>query len=59
LLRQAVAALLNAASGIGYPLHQDQIKAEVNAALASCNRQTILAEADRLERFNRSRCPLR
>jgi hypothetical protein len=59
LLRQAVAALLNAASGVGYPLHQDQIKAEVNAALASCNRQTILAEANRLEAFNKLHCPLR
>jgi hypothetical protein len=58
LLRQAVAALLNAASGIGYPLHQAQIINEVNTALASCNRDTIQAEAQRLEDFNRSHCPL-
>ena len=58
LLRQAVAALLNAASGIGYPLNQAQIKNEVNAALASCNRQTILAESDRLDHFNNLYCPL-
>jgi hypothetical protein len=58
LLREAVAALLNAASGIGYPLNQAQIKAEVNTALASCNRATIQAEQARLNRFNSSTCPL-
>jgi len=58
LLRQAVTALLNAASGIGYPLNQAQIKIEVNTALASCNRATIQAEKERLERFNNSTCPL-
>jgi hypothetical protein len=58
LMRQAVTAVLNAASGIGYPLNQAQIIAEVKAALSSCNRQTILNEANRLERFNNSTCPL-
>jgi hypothetical protein len=58
LLRQAVAALLNAASGMGYPLHQAQIIAEVNTALNTCNRAAMLREADRLEGFNNSTCPL-
>jgi hypothetical protein len=58
LLRQGVAALLNAASGIGYPLNQAQIISEVNTALNSCNRQTILDEAKRLDQFNNYTCPL-
>jgi hypothetical protein len=59
LLRQAVAALLNAAAGISYPLSQAQIINEVNTAFAGCNRQTILNEATRLDRFNNATCPLR
>jgi hypothetical protein len=51
LLRSAVAALLNATLG-GYPLTTTQVINEVNAALASGNRQTILAEATRLDNFN-------
>jgi hypothetical protein len=58
LLRQAVAAVLNAAAGIGYPLSVSQVISEVNAALASCNRATILAEAARLDAFNNLMCPL-
>jgi hypothetical protein len=58
LLRQAVAAVLNAAAGIGYPLTVQQVIDEVNTALASCDRATILAEKDRLDRFNNLGCPL-
>jgi Pyruvate/2-oxoacid:ferredoxin oxidoreductase delta subunit len=58
LLRQAVAAVLNAAAGIGYPLSEAQVISEVNAALASCDRATILAEAARLDAFNNLFCPL-
>jgi hypothetical protein len=50
--------LLNSASGIGYPLSTAQVIAEVNAALASCDRNTILDEATRLDRFNNLGCPL-
>jgi hypothetical protein len=62
LLRAAVAALLNACSGSGvsYPLTTDQIKTEVNAALTSCDRNTTLNEAGRLDGFNNGPggCPL-
>src|SRR5262249_42217418 len=48
LLKQAVGALLNAAtSGMNYPLTTAQIRTEVNTALASGDRDTILAEATR------------
>ncbi len=57
LYRSAVAALLNACS-VPYPVSTPQIIAEVNAALASCDRATILAEADRLDVFNNLDCPL-
>jgi hypothetical protein len=58
LLRQAVAAVLNARAGIGYPLTVQQVINEVNTALASCDRDTILAEASRLDTFNNLGCPL-
>jgi hypothetical protein len=58
LLRQAVAAELNAASAFGYPLHQVAVINEVNAALATCDRTAILNEAERLDQFNNLRCPL-
>jgi hypothetical protein len=57
-LRQGVAAVMDAVSGIGYPLSQAQVINEVNTALNSCNRQTILNEANRLERLNDGICPL-
>jgi hypothetical protein len=57
LMRQAVAAVLNAASGFGYPLTVQQVINEVNTALASCDRVTILTEAKRLDRFNNLTCP--
>ena len=58
LLRQAVAALLNAGADISYPLTTQQVINEVNAALASCDRGTILAEAARLDGYNNLVCPL-
>jgi hypothetical protein len=59
LLRQAVAALLNAASpDVDYPLTEAEIIAQVNAALASGDRETILALAEQLDTFNNLFCPL-
>ena len=59
LLRQAVAALLNAASPeVDYPLTEAQIIAQVNAALASGDRATILDLAEQLDTFNNLFCPL-
>ena len=53
LLRQAVAALLNAASsGVDYPLSVVQVINQVNAALASNDRNTILALAGTLDQYN-------
>jgi hypothetical protein len=59
LLRQAVAALLNAASpDVDYPLTEAEIIAQVNAALATGDRDTILALAEELDTFNNLFCPL-
>jgi hypothetical protein len=59
LLRAAVAALLNAAhSGVDYPLTQAQIISRVNSALASNNRDTMLALASTLDDDNNLGCPL-
>lgn len=62
LLRAAVAATLNAAhEGLGYPLRragQNGIFAQVNAALASGDRQTMLDLAKYLDRLNNLGCPL-
>ncbi len=53
LALQAVAALLNSSSsGVNYPLLTSAVIAEVNAALASGDRDTILTEASRLDGFN-------
>jgi len=49
LLKEAVAALLNGHS---------EVIAQVNAALASCNRQTILNLADQLDAQNNGVCTL-
>jgi hypothetical protein len=57
LLRAAAAGYLNAVEGLGYPLSSAQVVAEVNTALASGDRATILAEATRLDQFNNLRCP--
>jgi hypothetical protein len=59
LLRAAVAALLNAASGgVTYPLSVADVISQVNAALASGNRQIMLALAGRLDTLNNLGCPL-
>ncbi len=59
LLRAAVAALLNAAHpNINYPRSPASVIADVNAALASNNRATILTLAGRLDYFNNRGCPI-
>ena len=59
LLRQAVAAVLNAAHpNVDYPLTTAQIIANVNAAIATNNRSTILGVKDILAGFNERGCPL-
>jgi hypothetical protein len=57
LYQMGVSALLNACS-VSYPLSTAQIISEVNSALQSCSRTTILSEADRLNTFNNLPCPL-
>ncbi|MEM3765646.1 MAG: hypothetical protein QXU46_01310 [Candidatus Bathyarchaeia archaeon] len=53
LLRAAVAALLNAAaSEINYPLTTTEVITQVNDALASNNRATILELASQLDSYN-------
>jgi hypothetical protein len=59
LLRAAVAAVLNAASpDISYPLTVTQIVNQVNAALATGDRGTILALASQLDGDNNLGCPI-
>jgi len=59
LLRNAVASLLNAEhSDVAYPLSAQQVKDQVNAALASLDRQTILALEAELDLLNNLGCPL-
>ena len=59
LLRAAVAALLNAAnSDVDYTETTAAIIADVNAALASGNRDTMLALASSLDADNNLGCPL-
>lgn len=59
LLRAATAALLNAAhKGVDYPLTQAQVISQVNAALASNNRDTMLSLASTLDGDNNLGCPL-
>lgn len=59
LFKQAVAALLNAEHlGVAYALSPAEVIGEVNAALASGNRDTIIALATRLDRLNNAGCPL-
>ena len=57
LLRAAAAALLNAQS-VGYPLSAASIISQVNTALASLDRDTILALATTLDNDNNLGCPL-
>ena len=59
LLRAAVAALLNASHpSISYPLTESQVISQVNAALASNDRSTMLTLATRLDGYNNAGCPL-
>lgn len=63
LLRAAVAAWLNAAhEGLGYPYRRftepEAFVADVNAALASGDRATMLALATKLDLANNLGCPL-
>jgi hypothetical protein len=59
LLRAAVAALLNASHpNVDYPSTSSDIVADVNAALASNNRNTMLDLAGELDGDNNLGCPL-
>jgi hypothetical protein len=59
LLRQAVAATLNARHpGLTYPRSAAAVQTDVNAALASTNRTTILNLANALDTDNNLGCPL-
>lgn len=59
LLRAAVAALLNAAHpGVDYPRTTGEVVAQVNSALASGNRDTMLTLAAQLDADNNLGCPL-
>jgi len=59
LLRAAVAAVLNAASGgVAYPWSVSAIVAAVNNAIAGADRAAILALASQLDGFNNLGCPL-
>jgi hypothetical protein len=59
LLRAGVAALLNAAHpDVDYALTEAEVIAQVNAALASGDRATILALAADLDAANNANCPL-
>jgi len=60
LLRQAVASLLDStALGGKFSLTTQQVLDQTNAALASNNRDTVLAFASQLDTFNNTGgCPL-
>ena len=63
LFRATVAAYLNAAhEGVGYPYRRftepGNLEDQVNAALASLDRQTMLDLATRLDEANNLGCPL-
>jgi hypothetical protein len=59
LLRAGVAALLNAAHpDIDYPRTEAEVIADVNAALASGDRATMLALAAELDLDNNAGCPI-
>ena len=59
LLRASVAAVLNAAHpDVNYPFTVAEVIADVNAALATLDRATILALAAELDAANNAGCPL-
>jgi hypothetical protein len=54
-----VAGLLNTAhGGVGYPRTTSALVADVNAALSSGNRDTMLALASQIDQDNNLGCPL-
>ena len=58
LVRAAVAALLNATDpDIDYPLSASQVIAQVNSALASNDRSTMIDLAEELDTLNNLGCP--
>ena len=58
LLRAGVGALLNAATGFGYPLTVSQVQTMVNNALASNDRDTMINVGKTLDGLNNGVCPL-
>lgn len=59
LMRHALAAMLNMRHpDVNYPLDKTQVRDIVNAALASLDRDQILAAKDLLEGYNELGCPL-
>jgi hypothetical protein len=59
LLRAATAAILNAAHpDVDYSIKMQQIITDVNAALASGNRNTMLKLANTLDKYNNKNCPI-
>lgn len=59
LVHHAVAALLNAAHpDVNYPMLEGDVIAEVNAALASGDQDTMLDLKDILDDYNKFGCPL-
>lgn len=59
LLKQAVAALLNSASGgVDYPLTTAQVTSQVTAALGMGDREVMLSLATTLDAYNNQGCPL-
>lgn len=59
LMRHALAAMLNMRNpDVNYPLDKTQIRDIVNTALASLDRDQILAAKDLLEGYNELGCPL-
>jgi hypothetical protein len=60
LLKAGVTAVLNAADpALNYPLTEAEVISQVNAALASGDRMTMLTLAQELNRLNTGFCPLR
>ena len=57
LLRAGVAAVLNSVA-VAYPLTTAQVIGQVNVALATLDRGTILALASTLDGYNNLPCPL-
>jgi len=59
LLRHAIGAVLNAAHpDVNYPLTLSEVTAQVDSALASLDRKTMLDAKNDLERNNGGGCPL-